>query len=519
MHLPWPALKSYPANWVDRRLQLSRHGSKVVSIFCMWVPQIVRAHGFGERYDLPIPMSWVIVAACWVVLLSFLLTPFLKQSSFDPAGRKANFIFQLDQKLDRLPQVQPAWTRFLKFSSVGLLILTWCTALWGSADPLMNFSPTFIWIVWWLGTSFASMLFGNVWNKLDPWLALFQGFEYLLSLVKGRKNSNDSSAEKFLLRWPDHLGRWPACTFLLLWCGFEVIYPIASMPHRIGYWIAVYSLSMWAGMWLFGPSTWRNHADGFNLYFELIGQTRAMLLSRNKEPCQVVVQNKSSQISIIALVIAIFTSVLFDGLHAGPMWLLFEKIAGKIPFIQSDVNGYLLGSLGLLSLWILLISIYLFTCFITRVLLQIGTPTTLPGRKMDVTHLDLASSFLSSLMPIAMAYLIAHNFSSFFIQGQNIIALASDPFGIGMNLWGTAQYYPDIGLIDAKVTWYVATFSIVIGHVISVFLAHRVADYYSTQFGQTKPLSSWVLNIPMTLVMIGFTALSMTIIAEPLVNA
>jgi hypothetical protein len=119
----------------------------VVSIFCLWVPQIVRAHGFGERYDLPIPMSWVIVAACWVVLLSFLLTPFLKQSSFDPAGRKANFIFQLDQKLDRLPQVQPAWTRFLKFSSVGLLILTWCTALWGSADPLMNFSPTFIWIV------------------------------------------------------------------------------------------------------------------------------------------------------------------------------------------------------------------------------------------------------------------------------------------------------------------------------------------------------------------------------------
>jgi hypothetical protein len=208
------------------------------------------------------------------------------------------------------------------------------------------------------------MLFGNAWNKLDPWLALFQGFEHLLSLVKGKKNTNDSSPEKSLLRWPDNLGRWPACIFLMLWCGLEVIYPIASMPHRIGYWIAVYSLSMWAGMWLFGPSTWRNHADGFNLYFELIGQTRAMLLSRNKEPCQVVVQNKSSQISIIALVIAIFTSVLFDGLHAGPMWLLFEKIAGKIPFIQSDVNGYLLGSLGLLSLWILLISIYLFTCFI-----------------------------------------------------------------------------------------------------------------------------------------------------------
>ena len=107
--------------------------------------------------------------------------------------------------------------------------------------------------------------------------------------------------------------------------------------------------------------------------------------------------------------------------------------------------------------------------------------------------------------------------SSLFIQGQNIIALASDPLGLMWNIFGTASYYPDIALIDAKVTWYVATCSIVMGHIASVFMGHRAALALSHQSIQS--ISSrfiWVLNLPMTFLMIAFTALSLSIIAEPL---
>ena len=50
---------------------------------CLWVvllasPNFVDAHGFGERYDLPVPMKWITVAACTVILISFLWTPFLQ---------------------------------------------------------------------------------------------------------------------------------------------------------------------------------------------------------------------------------------------------------------------------------------------------------------------------------------------------------------------------------------------------------------------------------------------------------
>ena len=133
-------------------------------------------------------------------------------------------------------------------------------------------------------------------------------------------------------------------------------------------------------------------------------------------------------------------------------------------------------------------------------------------RKMLPAHttmLDISHNFALSLLPIAAAYLMAHNFSSFFLQGQNIFALLSDPFGKGWDIFGTAHFYPDITLIDAKLTWYVATISIVTGHVISVLWADNIAMNYV----ESNP---WFLNLPMTLVMIAFTALSLSIIAEPL---
>ncbi len=472
-------------------------------------PQVVWAHGFGERYDLPVPMNWVIFAACCVVLLSFLWTPFIQNKDLDVTRFTLNL--QAQNPAFNPPGPLTAWTLILKVCAVALLLLTFLSAFFGSADPLMNFSPTFIWIVWWLGSSFACMLFGNHWQHLDPWLCVYQSARVAWLRV------GNASRQKPLLNWPLTWGRWPACLSLLTWCGLEIIYPIAAMPHRLGWFIAAYSAITWLGMTLWGPSQWRSHADGFTLYFELIGQARHMLMGHGKEDQATMSCPSQADISTVALLIAIFTSVLFDGIHAGPAWLVFEKWMTHLAFMRSDTNGYWLGALGLIGLWLSLLLSYLLTCYATRCLLNFCERHASTANDVQVTTVELANAFLASLLPIAMAYLLAHNFSSFFIQGQNIIALSSDPFGFGWNLLGTAQYYPDISLVDAKLTWYVATFSIVLGHVISVFMSHRVANFYAMRTRGVR-LKAWVLNLPVTLVMIALTAISLTIIAEPLVN-
>ena len=59
-----------------------------------------------------------------------------------------------------------------------------------------------------------------------------------------------------------------------------------------------------------------------------------------------------------------------------------------------------------------------------------------------------ARSFVLPIVPIAFAYLLAHYFSLFVIQGQFIIPLASDPFGRGWDLFGTVDYAPNLAAVS-----------------------------------------------------------------------
>ena len=81
-------------------------------------------------------------------------------------------------------------------------------------------------------------------------------------------------------------------------------------------------------------------------------------------------------------------------------------------------------------------------------------------------------AFVLTLVPIAVAYHLAHYFSLLVTAGQFIIPLASDPFGCGWNLFGTAGYKVDLGIVSPYVFWYGAVTLIVVGHVIAVLLAH-----------------------------------------------
>ena len=64
--------------------------------------------------------------------------------------------------------------------------------------------------------------------------------------------------------------------------------------------------------------------------------------------------------------------------------------------------------------------------------------------------IEVASAYVFSLVPIALAYNLAHFITLLLIQGQLIIPLASDPFGFGWNIFGTAEYRLNLNIIGAK---------------------------------------------------------------------
>jgi hypothetical protein len=128
--------------------------------------------------------------------------------------------------------------------------------------------------------------------------------------------------------------------------------------------------------------------------------------------------------------------------------------------------------------------------------------------------MEIAGLFVFSLVPIAIAYHLAHYLSYLLVAGQQIIPLVSDPFGIGWDLFGTAGYRIDIGIIGAKFVWHAAVVSIVVGHVFAVGVAHFMAlRVFETAKGVLRS------QVPFLVLMVAYTMVSLWILSQPITGS
>jgi hypothetical protein len=111
----------------------------------------------------------------------------------------------------------------------------------------------------------------------------------------------------------------------------------------------------------------------------------------------------------------------------------------------------------------------------------------------------LPGLFASSIVPIALGYVVAHYYSLLVLTGQQTVGQLADPLGTGANLLG-------LGGRPLNISWvlptFVATFqvcAIVIGHVLGVVLAH---DRAVALFPRSKAV---VGQIPLLCLMVLFT--------------
>jgi len=133
------------------------------------------------------------------------------------------------------------------------------------------------------------------------------------------------------------------------------------------------------------------------------------------------------------------------------------------------------------------------------------------GNRISVR--EISRALVYSLIPIALAYHLAHFLSFLLIQGQLIIPLASDPFGFGWNLFSTTDFRVNIGVVNARFAWIVAVISVIVGHIIAVYVAHTLAlSLFKERRDAVK--SQW----PMLIIMVGYTVASLWILAQPITS-
>jgi hypothetical protein len=379
-------------------------------------------------------------------------------------------------------------------------VLTIIAGLYGTADPQMNLAPTLIWIIWWVGLSLTIACIGNIWPALDPWRALFD----IIDAVSRRAGAKNGIA--LGLHYPQALGMWPAVILLLSLSWFEVAYPQAAVPYRLACVALAWSGVTLTGMLCFGQDVWQRNADVFAIYFSTLSRFAPFAAGADaksiavRAPGRGLIAEPATSAAMVCFVMAMLSTVMFDGLLSGQAWWLAQsKIARALPFLV-DSDGYRIGAAGLVGVWLIFLAAYVVACRATAWLVP------------DAGFKKVVYLFALTLVPIAIAYNLAHNCANLVVQGQQLIAIASDPFGVKWDLFGTANFRPDIGLVDARVSWYVAITSIVGGHVISIWLAHLVA---LREFA--TPRRAAMATVPLTLLMVAYTVVSLSVIAEPMV--
>jgi len=138
----------------------------------------------------------------------------------------------------------------------------------------------------------------------------------------------------------------------------------------------------------------------------------------------------------------------------------------------------------------------------------------LAGRPANGDRADAdVNAMVWSLVPIAVAYHLAHYVSLLLTTGQFIIPLASDPFGWGWDLFGTRGHAVDLGIVSPAVYWYGAVALIVVGHVLAVIVAHVEA---TRRFASHR--AALRSELPMLVLMVAYTSLSLWIMAQPIVG-
>ena len=216
------------------------------------LPASASAHALVGKRDLPIPQWLFAWTAAVVLIVSFVGLAVLWQQP-----RLAQL---REHTVCRVPSLLEPIAGAI---GVALFAITIYAGMRGLQNPQANLAPTMIFVIFWVGVPFASVLFGDVFAAFNPWRAVGRATGWL---VERSGNSTDP------LPYPAWLGRWPAALGLFGFAWVELVYTGREDPSAVCVLALVYFAISLFGMALFGERAWSSNADAFGVYFRMFSR-------------------------------------------------------------------------------------------------------------------------------------------------------------------------------------------------------------------------------------------------------
>lgn len=440
------------------------------TVAALAVPAAALAHVANIEYRFPLPIWLYGLAGALVVLLSAPAAALGLRRDPWLGGKN------LSPTLERF--LPGAALRALALALLALVILG---GFFLSSLGVENPAVLLVWVDFWVGLGLVSALVANVWDFVSPLANLGRALDSYLA----RRGTATRP-------YPEELGVWPSVALLLGFSWAELVWRDSRDPQIVAALVLGYCLLQLLGVARYGAEVWLGRGELFTVFARTFARLAPVELyaRRGTEPCRAArCPEEDERIGCAscfsdaarndrgvrlrafgsgihrepglgtgggAFVVALLATVVFDGLRGTRQ---YARLEGRLVELLPR-----LGDLPQTRATLMMIALVAAFALVYLVAAAIASRFESGGT------LEVAERYAPSLIPIAAAYFIAHYALYLFYVGQLTPRVVLDPGDSG---W-IPEYRPWVGIPGGAV-WAFQVAAIVLGHLVAVVAAHRLA--------------------------------------------
>ena len=369
-------------------------------------------HGVVNVGDLPIPFDIVLNSSALVVLITFVyLKVSWKESIITPRQEVFN---------DRQNFIG-------KLFGIIILFLLVAPGIFGNESSKTSVAPLILWVFLWIGVPVIGLLFGDIYSKFNP-----------LNLFSLKSDKPESV--------------YFACILFIGLTWFELVWKKPGNPLNIA--IVLITLFVCVNLLRYFLKKSLIEVDPLLLLHYLYSKLKLFNSRPYFRSLLDNIGNLAKLKGIEYFVLLMIGTVTYDGLRETTFW--YNQFGSRTDDMGFSTMMFLIMNLGT-------ILFYRFACFFA---IKVG------GSDLELNH--VSNLFGHTMLPIAFAYHVTHYLTLLLFESQTFFYRFNDPIGIGMNILNVEE--PTINyFIEPLVIWGIQVAVTLLGHMLSVVLAHDLA--------------------------------------------
>ena len=369
-------------------------------------------HGVVNVGDLPIPFDMVLNSSALVVLITFV---YLKVSWKESIITPRQEVFNDKQNF------------IGKLFGIIILFLLVAPGIFGDESSKTSVAPLILWVFLWIGVPVLGLLFGDIYSKFNP-----------LNLFSLKSDKPESV--------------YFACILFIGLTWFELVWRRPGNPLNIA--VVLITLFVCVNLLRYFLKKSLIEVDPLLLLHYLYSKLK---LFNSKPYFRSLLDNIGNLAKLKGIeyfVLLMIGTVTYDGLRETTFW--YNQFGSRTDDMGFSTMMFLIMNLGT-------ILFYRFACFFA---IKVG------GSDLELNH--VSNLFGHTMLPIAFAYHVTHYLTLLLFESQTFFYRFNDPIGIGMNILNVEE--PTINyFIEPLVIWGIQVAVTLLGHMLSVVLAHDLA--------------------------------------------